>query len=223
MTGHRFVDLVRLNRALTHSSARQRAGTDSERLEFLGDRVLGLCVAEMLFAEFGDADEGELSVRLNALVNAETLASVADELGLTPLIRTGSDMAHVHSERLRSVRADVVEALIATIYLDGGIEAARNFVTRCWTDRARHATAARRDAKTELQEWAHRTFAQTPQYRVLEREGPDHAPLFTVQVSIGNLKPEQATGPSKRQAEQLAATAVLVREAIWPAEAVVIP
>lgn len=219
VTGHRFIDHVRLDRALTHSSARNQGGADYERLEFLGDRVLGLCVADMLFAQFPQANEGELSVRLNALVNAETLASVADELGLTPLIRTGSDMEHVHSERLKSVRADVVEALIATIYLDGGIGSARAFINRCWAERARHATAARRDAKTELQEWAHKTCGETPHYRVLERKGPDHAPLFTVQVRIAELAPEQADGPSKRQAEQSAATAFLVREAIWPAEA----
>lgn len=217
-TGHAFSDLERLDRALTHASARARSGTDYERLEFLGDRVLGLCVAEMLFAEFRDANEGELSVRLNALVNAETLASVADEMGLTPFIRTGSDMGDVGSARLKSVRADVVEALIATIYLDGGLDAARAFVRRCWTGRARHIMAARRDAKTELQEWTHKTFSQTPSYRVLGREGPDHAPSFTVEVRVGELAPEQATGPSKRQAEQLAATALLIREGIWPTD-----
>jgi ribonuclease-3 len=217
VTGHDFVDLARLDRALTHSSARGRTGRDYERLEFLGDRVLGLCIAEMLFAEFGEADEGELSVRLNSLVNADTLASVADELALTPLIRTGADMGNVGSARLRSVRADVVESLIATIYLDGGLDAARAFITRCWARRARHVMAARRDAKTELQEWAHKAFAETPLYRVLERTGPDHAPSFAVEVRVSNLPPERATGPSKRQAEQLAATAMLVREGIWPA------
>lgn len=218
VTGHDFADLARLDRALTHSSARGRTGRDYERLEFLGDRVLGLCIAEMLFAEFGDADEGELSVRLNALVNADTLASVADELALTPLIRTGADMGNVGSDRLKSVRADVVESLIATIYLDGGLDAARAFITRCWAQRARHVMAARRDAKTELQEWTHKAFAETPVYRVVERTGPDHAPSFVVAVRVANLPPEQAAGPSKRQAEQLAATAMLVREGIWPAD-----
>ena len=216
VTGHAFADLARLDRALTHSSARDRTGTDYERMEFLGDRVLGLCIAEMLFAEFHQADEGELSVRLNALVNAETLASVADELELTGHIRAGADMGNI-------VRADVVEALIATIYLEGGLEAARAFVRRCWTARARHVMAARRDAKTELQEWTHKCFSQTPCYRVILREGPDHAPAFTVEVRIAALAPERATGPSKRQAEQSAAAAVLVREGIWPAESVAAP
>lgn len=223
VTGHRFADLARLDRALTHSSARARTGTDYERLEFLGDRVLGLCIAEMLFGEFHQADEGELSVRLNALVNAETLASVADELGLTEHIRTGADMGNIASARLKSIRADVVEALVATIYLEGGLDAARAFVRGRWSERAGHIMAARRDAKTELQEWTHRAFAETPAYRVVHREGPDHAPSFTVEVRIGALAPEKATGPSKRQAEQLAATAVLIREGIWPAEGLVIP
>lgn len=217
-TGHTFSNRQRLARALTHASARDTAGVDYERLEFLGDRVLGLCVAEMLFAQFTLADEGELSVRLNALVNAETLASVADEIGLGAIIRTGSDVDDVQSARLRSVRADVVEALIAALYLDGGLGAARPFIQRYWTERARHATAARRDAKTELQEWAHREHQLTPAYRVIERRGPDHAPSFTVEVSIAQLAPEQAEGGSKRQAEQRAATRLLLRENIWPGE-----
>jgi len=217
-TGHRFADPDRLARALTHSSARGSTGVDYERLEFLGDRVLGLCVAEMLFAEFRTANEGELSVRLNALVNAETLADVADEIGLGAIIRTGSDMQDVKSSRLKSVRADVVEALIATLYLDGGLDAARPFIRRYWTERARHAMAARRDAKTELQEWAHREHGLTPQYRVVSREGPDHEPRFAVEVVLGSLAPETASGPSKRQAEQSAAMRMLVRQGIWPDE-----
>lgn len=215
-TGHTFANPDRLARALTHASARGTAGVDYERLEFLGDRVLGLCIAEMLFARFGSANEGELSVRLNALVNADTLADVADEIGLGTVIRTGSDMRDVTSARLKSVRADVVEALIATLYLDGGLEAARPFIRRYWTERAHHDEAARRDAKTELQEWAHREHNMTPKYQVIERLGPDHEPSFTVEVSLAPLAPETARGASKRQAEQLAATHMLVREGIWP-------
>ena len=217
-TGHRFADHDRVRRALTHASANSAGGRDYERLEFLGDRVLGLCVAEMVFSEFGEAEEGELSVRLNALVNAETLASVADEIGLGTVIRTGADIEDVRSARLRSVRADVVEALIAALYLDGGLDAARGFIRRHWSDRARHATAARRDAKTELQEWAHRHHAVTPAYRVVERRGPDHAPSFTVEVTVADLAAERAQGGSKRQAEQGAAARMLVREAVWAGE-----
>ncbi len=215
ITGHHFSDLARLDRALTHASARSKTGRDYERLEFLGDRVLGLCIAELLFDAFPEADEGELSVRLNALVNADTLALVAAETGLQAFIRLGADMRVVPGDRLRNINADVVESLIATIYLEGGLPAAREFIARQWAGRAQHVAAGRRDAKTELQEWAHRLHAEQPVYRVLSREGPDHEPSFTVEVRVGKLLPEAATGPSKRVAEQSAAARLLVREAVW--------
>lgn len=214
ITGHRFVDAGRLDRALTHASARGRAGRDYERLEFLGDRVLGLCVAEMLFEEFQSADEGELSVRLNQLVNANTLAAVADELSLGDFIRTGSDVRQLRDSHRKNLRADVVESLIATIYLDGGLDAVRPFIRRYWKGRAAEAEAARRDGKTELQEWAHRAHAATPVYEVVSRVGPDHDPVFTVSVTVGGLKPEIAEGRSKRIAEQAAAERLLQREKV---------
>ncbi len=140
-TGHRFLDLKRLDRALTHSSVQAPSRANYERLEFLGDRVLGLTVAEMLFDAFPEASEGELSVRLNALVNAETCAAIADEMGLAELIHTGSDIKSLNDKRLLNVRADVVEALIATIYLDGGLEAVRPFVKRYWKKRSQQTGA----------------------------------------------------------------------------------
>jgi ribonuclease-3 len=213
-TGHRFADHERLDLALTHASARNKGGRDYERLEFLGDRVLGLCIAEMLFDEFQIADEGELSVRLNQLVNANTLAEVADELSLPDFIRTGSDVQQLRKAHQKNLRADVVESLIATIYLEGGLEAVRPFIRRYWTKRAANATAARRDAKTELQEWAHREHAASPVYKVVTREGPDHDPVFTVSVAVGNLTPETADGRSKRIAEQAAANRMLIREKV---------
>lgn len=213
-TGHAFRDLGRLDRALTHASAKHRTGRDYERLEFLGDRVLGLCIAEMLFDEFQAADEGELSVRLNQLVNAETLAEVADELSLSDHIRTGVDVRQLRASHQRNMRADVVEALIATIYLDGGLDAVRPFIRRYWMKRAENAAAAQRDAKTELQEWAHREHAVTPRYEVLGREGPDHDPVFTVSVTVGPLAPAAAEGRSKRVAEQAAAEQMLLREKV---------
>jgi len=213
-TGHRFADLQRLDRALTHASARSKGGRDYERLEFLGDRVLGLCVAEMLFEQFQTANEGELSVRLNQLVNADALAEVADELSLSDFIRIGTDVKQLRKAHQKNLRADVVESLIASIYLEGGLDAVRPFIRRYWTGRATTATAARRDAKTELQEWAHREHGVSPAYAVLSREGPDHDPMFTVSVSVGNLKPETADGRSKRIAEQAAASRMLVREKV---------
>ncbi len=216
LIGHTFRQKDRLDRALTHASALPSRGGNYERLEFLGDRVLGLCVAEHLFNTFKDAKEGELSVRLNQLVSAATCAAVADEMELHRFIRTGSDVKKITSSRMLSVRADVVESLIAAIYLDGGLEPARSFILKYWEKRVREPDGGRRDAKTELQEWAHAKFAVTPTYRVDDRSGPDHDPRFTVTVEIPGVAPEQGVERSKRAAEQVAATRLLEREGVWP-------
>lgn len=213
--GHQFAEKGRLDNALTHASARTEKGGNYERLEFLGDRVLGLCIAELLFSTFGKATEGELSVRLNQLVSAETCAEIADELELHLFIRTGSDVKKTTGKRMLNVRADVVESLIAALYLEGGLETARKFILRYWQGRANKADGSRRDAKTELQEWAHAKFSVTPVYRVEERSGPDHDPRFTVTVEVAGSKPEKGTDRSKRAAEQVAATRLLEREGIW--------
>jgi ribonuclease-3 len=215
LIGHEFAEKGRLDRALTHASARTQKGGNYERLEFLGDRVLGLCIAELLFKTFGNAAEGELSVRLNQLVSADTCASVADELDLHLFIRTGSDVKKLTGKRMMNVRADVVESLIAALYLDGGLEIARGFILKYWKKRAVRADGARRDAKTELQEWAHAKFGVTPLYRVEERSGPDHDPRFTVTVEVAGVAPETGVDRSKRAAEQVAATKMLEREGIW--------
>jgi ribonuclease-3 len=215
LIGHQFAEKERLDRALTHASARTQKGGNYERLEFLGDRVLGLCVAELLFRTFGVATEGELSVRLNQLVSADTCAEVADELGLHLFIRTGADVKKLTGKRMMNVRADVVESLIAAVYLDGGLEVARRFILKYWEKRAARADGARRDAKTELQEWAHAKFAVTPVYRVEERTGPDHDPRFKVTVEVAGVQPETGVERSKRAAEQVAATKMLEREGIW--------
>lgn len=215
--GHKFADRDRLMRALTHASAQVSRGKkgDYERLEFLGDRVLGLCVAELLFKTFRDATEGELSVRFNQLVSAEACASVADEMELHRFIRTGSDVKKITAKNMLNVRADVVESLIAAIYLEAGLEAARGFILKYWTSRAARADGARRDAKTELQEWTHAKFGKPPIYKVADRSGPDHDPRFTVIVEIPGLKSEVGIERSKRAAEQVAATKILEREGVW--------
>ncbi|HTO29937.1 MAG TPA: ribonuclease III [Pararhizobium sp.] len=213
--GYSFSNKERLDRALTHASARNAKGSNYERLEFLGDRVLGLCVAELLFQTFKDADEGELSVRLNQLVSADSCALVADALSLHLFIRTGADVKKLTGKHMLNVRADVVESLIAAIYLDGGLEAARGFIQRHWAARAVRVDGARRDAKTELQEWAHAKFGVTPSYRVEERSGPDHDPRFTVTVEIQGIAPAMGVDRSKRAAEQVAATNILEREGVW--------
>ncbi|MCP4316838.1 MAG: ribonuclease III [Hyphomicrobiales bacterium] len=213
--GHSFSNKVRLERALTHSSARSSGQGNYERLEFLGDRVLGLVVAEMLFSLFPSAKEGELSVRLNQLVSAETCAAVADELELHRFIRTGTDIKTLTGKRMSNVRADVMESLIAALYLDAGLEAARRFILDNWSDRARASADARRDAKTELQEWAHTKTGEAPNYVIVDRTGPDHDPLFTVRVEVQGFRQETGNGRSRRAAEQSAATKLLEREGIW--------
>ncbi|MDL2404463.1 ribonuclease III [Rhizobium calliandrae] len=213
--GHEFAEKERLDWALTHASARTHKAGNYERLEFLGDRVLGLCIAELLFQTFGTATEGELSVRLNQLVSAETCAEVADEMQLHLFIRTGADVKKLTGKRMLNVRADVVESLIAALYLDGGLEVARKFILRYWERRAIRADGARRDAKTELQEWAHAKYGVTPVYRVDDRSGPDHDPRFTVTVEVAGTAPETGIERSKRAAEQVAATRILEREGVW--------
>jgi ribonuclease-3 len=215
-TGHAFADHQRLQRALTHASARgAKAGVDYERFEFLGDRVLGLVVADMLLAAFPDAVEGELSLRLNALVNAEALSEIAEDIGLPELIRAGSDVRGLDGRKLVNLRADALESLIAVLYLDGGLAAASTFIHKYWQPRSQATGAARRDAKTELQEWAHQAASSVPAYRIDSREGPDHDPLFTVSVSVGDYRPATGSGRSKREAEQTAAAALLLREGVW--------
>jgi len=221
IVGHVFKEKQWLDRALTHASTGTAKTANYERLEFLGDRVLGLCVAELLFRTFKTATEGELSVRLNQLVSADSCATVADELELHRFVRTGADVKKLTGKRMLNVRADVVESLIAALYLDGGLEAARSFIERHWGERASRVDAARRDAKTELQEWAHAKFALTPSYRIDDRSGPDHDPRFTVTVEVNGVAPETGVDRSKRAAEQVAATKMLEREGVWqknPAE-----
>ncbi|MEN0088809.1 MAG: ribonuclease III [Pseudomonadota bacterium] len=225
LIGQKFGDYDLLARAFTHSSARHMSDDIGhyERLEFVGDRVLGLTVAELLWRRFPDASEGELNRRLSALVNGETCTEVADEIGLHKFISTGADVRQITGKRMASVRADVVESLLAVIYLDGGLAAAAKFVERYWGERVTHSTAARRDPKTALQEWAHAMRQNSPIYTIIDRSGPDHDPRFEVQVKLepvqakGVAKLEGAVGKgrSKRAAEQDAAEQTLVRHGVW--------
>ncbi|BBL53572.1 ribonuclease 3 [Bartonella quintana] len=215
LTEHHFKDEERLRKALTHSSVQDSEQGNYERLEFLGDRVLGLLIAEMLYKLFPQASEGELSVRLNGLVNAQTCADIALEMGLPDMIHVGFEMRNLKGRRLTNMHADVIEALIAVMYLDGGLKSVRPFIRRYWQSRAKQMDAGRRDAKTELQEWAHVQGGVQPHYRVVKRSGPDHDPVFMVEVSILGFAPEIGQGNSKRCAERMAAEKVLRREGIW--------
>jgi len=216
--GHVFTDRTLLARALTHPSAvngiEKRSGS-YQRLEFLGDRVLGLAVAALLYRAMPDEDEGALSRRLSDLVRAETCAEIAAVLGLGEGVKVGPSESQTAVAKRGGVLADLCEAVIGAIYLDAGWPAAESFVARNWSDRLTALPAYHRDAKSALQEWAQGRGLATPVYRVLSRTGPDHAPVFTMAVVIPGLADGVGEGPAKRQAEIAAATAVLLREGVW--------
>lgn len=218
-SGHLFRDFSLMNRALTHSSAHGRDIQNNERLEFLGDRVLGLVVADMLYRTYPDADQGELSIRLNALVNRDVCAEISDELGLIALMRAEYTVKAQSGKQGKNVRADVIEALIAAIYLDAGMPAARDFILRFWEPRSRAAVGTLRDAKTDLQQWVQGRGGTPPLYVIESREGPDHDLVFTVRVEVPGHESASGTGKSKQAAQQAAAAAFMVREGIRDGDA----
>lgn len=206
--GHRFKDGALLTRALTHSSA---GGLDNERLEFLGDRVLGLLIAELLTELFPDEKEGLLALKLNALVRMETCARVAEAVGIDKELILAPSEDRSGGRKKAAILGDACEAVIAALYLDGGLDAARKFVTKHWHPLMSEVTGDLRDPKNALQEWAQGRKLGTPTYRVSRREGPDHAPRFTVEVSIRGHDPAMGEGLSLRAAEQAAARALMQR------------
>ncbi len=209
--GHRFSDPELLVRALTHSSISSPTRPDNQRLEFLGDRVLGLVMAEALFSADEEAREGQLAPRFNALVRKETCAEVAREIGLGEVLRLGRSEMLSGGRRKQALLGDAMEAVIAAVYLDAGFEAARRVVLRLWGARIASVAEDARDAKTALQEWAQARRQGPPAYREVAREGPDHAPVFTIEVRLESGERERASAPSKRRAEQAAAQALLER------------
>ena len=215
--GYRFADAAMLDIALTHISAlkgaRNRAGS-YQRLEFLGDHVLGLIVSDMLYRAFPKADEGELSRRLADLVRKETCAEIARNIDLGAAIRIGSSEHNAGARTRTAILADVCEALIGAVYLDGGYKAAEELVERLWQNRLRATAQPLRDPKTVLQEWAQARGLPTPAYREVERKGPDHDPEFRVTVELPDLAPAEGLGRSKRAAEQAAAAAMLTRAGV---------
>lgn len=204
--GRRPGDEALFERALTHSSH----GDDHyERLEFLGDRVLGLAVADWLYSLFPAEPEGKLSRRLNALVARETCAEVARELGVGAIVRLGKQARDDGAADSDNVIGDVVEALIGAIYLDSGMEAAAAFVRRAWADRVSTRDKAPKHPKSELQEWAAANERKSPVYRLAGRSGPQHAPTFIVEVEISDVGNATAEGASKQEAETDAAAKLL--------------
>ena len=210
--GYKFSDPALLTTAFTHVSALK---PDSyQRLEFLGDHVLGLIISDMLYRAYPRADEGELSKRLADLVRKESCADVAKSLGLLDDIKLGAVGAGAGARLRKSVLGDICEAVIGAIYLDGGYAAASQFVERNWLERMRKPRRPLRDPKTVLQEWAQSKGLPTPVYREIERTGPHHDPQFRVAVDLPGLAPAEGVGGSKRAAEKIAASVMIEREGV---------
>lgn len=210
--GHDFRRPDLLARAVTHASLSSPTRPSNERLEFLGDRVLGLSIATALFEQDGTAAEGQLAPRFNALVRQETCAEIAREVGLGDVLKLGRSEMLSGGRRKEALLGDALEAVIAAIYLDAGFDAARDTVLRLWGDRiARAAKADIRDPKSTLQEWAQARGLPPPTYTETARSGPDHQPVFTVEARLATGETATGTAPGKRAAEQSAARALLAR------------
>ncbi|WP_026606385.1 ribonuclease III [Methylocapsa acidiphila] len=212
--GHRFADRGLINAALTHMSAVNGSRRETyQRLEFLGDRVLGLVISEMLYESFPSAEEGELSRRLADLVRKETCAEVALEWGTQAFIRLGESERQEDFTKT-AILGDICESIIGAIFLDAGYAAAKGVVREAFEARMRSPRRPLRDPKTALQEWAQARGLPTPLYREIGRSGPDHAPEFTIAVEIQGFTPAVARGSAKRLAEQSAAADFISREGI---------
>jgi ribonuclease-3 len=211
--GHRFAEPAHLERALTHITSLPGTpanGPHYQRLEYLGDRVLGLVIADLLYRSFPQASEGDLSRRLGHLVRRETCAEVARAWDVQPHVRAGQG-----AETTQTVLADVCEAIIAAVYLDAGFEAARGVVEGAFGPLMGEPQRALRDAKSALQEWAMARALPPPVYREIDRTGPDHAPMFRIGALVEGFPASEGQGRSKRIAEQAAAEAFLRREGAW--------
>jgi ribonuclease-3 len=219
--GHAFKDRDRLERALTHASvgegAKPKRGElgDNERLEFLGDRVLGLIVAERLIRLYSDADEGDLSKRLHVLVSRDVCARVAEGLGVGPALRMAAGESKAGGRTNKTILGDACEAIIAAVYLDGGLDAAKAVFGPLWEKEIEGLGSVETlNPKSHLQEWAAGGGREAPSYAVASREGPDHAPIFTVEVSIEGVEPARGQGRSRQDAEKAAAIVLLQREGL---------
>ncbi|HET6538089.1 MAG TPA: ribonuclease III [Sphingopyxis sp.] len=208
ITGAKPQRLELYREALTHGSS---GVGDYQRLEFLGDRVLGLVLASELFRRYPTASEGELSSRLHALASGETCAQIAHQLNLSALVHFGTQAIGDGGRHSDNIAGDVVEAIIGALWLDLGDQAARDFIVRLWGDMMAGQVAAPKHPKAALQEWAAARKRRPPEYRIIARDGPDHAPHFRIGVSIGKLAEAEGQGTSKQAAEKAAAAALLAR------------
>jgi ribonuclease III len=209
--GHDFANPKLLIEALTHASLSNTEGMDNQRLEFLGDRVLGLTIAEALYTDDPDANEGLLAPRFNGLVRKETCAEIATELDLGPALKMGRSEMTSGGRRKQALLGDAMEAVIAAVYLDAGFDKAREIVLRHWKTRIETVEHAGVDAKTALQEWAQARGLPPPRYVEIERSGPDHAPQFVIEARLKSGETARAEAGSKRAAQQLAAEGLLAQ------------
>jgi len=209
--GYEFSDPELLIEAITHPSF-GGSGRNNQRMEFLGDRVLGLIMANALFDRLGHADEGTLAPQFNALVRKEACAEIAQKIDLGACLKMGRSEMQSGGRRKQAILADAMEAVIAAMYLDAGFEPTRKAVLRLWSDLIDMAESVdARDAKTLLQEWAQARAMQPPVYSELSRSGPDHAPVFEIEAALENGETAVAKAASKRQAQQIAAKELLER------------
>jgi ribonuclease-3 len=204
--GHKPADPALFARALTHAS---HGEGNYERLEFLGDRVLGVTIADWLYGLFPDEPEGSLSRRLNVLVSRGTCAEIARELGLAPWLKLGKQALSDGAFGSDNILGDAVESLIGALWLDGGLEAARRFIRKAWASRVDSHGKAPKHPKSALQEWAAANNRKPPAYELVGRSGPHHAPTFVVKVSIRGVGEAEAEGLNKQEAETAAAAALL--------------
>lgn len=211
---YRFTDTALLERALTHASYGdgRRRTTSNERLEFLGDRVLGLLAAERLFAAYEGLDEGGLAHRLNAIVNKQACARAAERCALGEALQMSPAEERLGGREKTSILGDACEAIIGALYLDGGIQAAGDFFETFWGEELGDMIHRPKDPKSRLQEWAAQLGRPAPVYKTLGRSGPDHRPVFTVEVSVDGIGAAEAQGNSKQDAQRAAARALLERE-----------
>ena len=213
LIGYEFRDRELCRNALTHGS-RNAKKPDYQRLEFLGDRVLSLIIAEELFTRYSHEQEGQLAARLSLLVRGETCAAIGAQMGLDDFILLGSTEKKNGVQRSGSVLGDVVESLIGALYLDGGLDVARDFTLKQWETRIRAHSASLKDAKTIVQEWALGRALPLPHYEVVAREGLEHSPTFTVELQVGSFAVTKGVGASKRASEMAAAQEFIAREGI---------
>ncbi|WCL55742.1 ribonuclease III [Gimibacter soli] len=207
VAGYTFTKVSLLDEALTHPSL--SGSSNYQRLEFLGDRVLGLVIAEWLLDLFPGEAEGKINRRFTGLVRRETLADMAETLGLVPLIKLNPGAEQEGTRDKAAIRADITEAVIGALYLDGGFPAAKAFIRKHWKPLLDGVPSAAKDNKTQLQEWAQARSLPLPTYEVVSCDGPDHSPVFTIRASIDGVGAAEASGTSKRIAQQSAAEALL--------------